>query len=80
MLTKFELLQLCSCPRTPDKNIAAPLCSVEPQFRHEHEQVLSSLFVNLPENLNCTMARRYSYGNFCIDEYRVQLFKETLHK
>ena len=71
MSTKQFAIEACACPRLPEEILPAPLCAVE-MDTGERE---APLFVSMPSQLHCPMARRYAYGDFCVDQNRVCLYR-----
>jgi len=71
MSGKQDAIDACACPRSPGENLAAPLCSVELDTGVKD----GVLFVSMPPQLECPMARRFSYGEFCVDQHRVRVYR-----
>lgn len=72
MTEKQNAIDACSCPRTPGEILVAPLCAVE-LVTGEREGLL---FVTMPAQLVCPEARRFSYGEFCLDQNRLCLYRK----
>lgn len=62
----------CSCPRAPGEILTAPLCTAELDTGDRD----GPIFVSMPLELDCPMARRMSYGEFCVDRKRISLYRE----
>ncbi len=71
MSAKQYAIDACACPRLPEETLPAPHCAVE-MDTGERE---APLFVRLPVQLDCPMARRHAYGDFCLDQNRVRLYR-----
>lgn len=71
MNEKQDALDACACPRAPGEILAAPSCTVELDTGEQD----GLLFVKMPAQLDCPMARKFSYGEFCIDPNRVRLYR-----
>lgn len=65
-------INACSCPRAPGEILTAPLCAVELDTKGRD----GPIFVSMPMQLDCPMARRFSYGEFCLDQKRIRLYRE----
>lgn len=65
-------IDACSCPRAPGEILAAPRCAVE----LDTGDLDGPIFVSMPSELDCPMARRMSYGEFCVDQNRISLYRE----
>ena len=66
------MINACSCPRAQGETLAAPLCAVELDTGDRD----GPIFVCMPSELDCPMARRMSYGEFCFDRKRISLYRE----
>lgn len=69
--TKQYALEACACPRLPEEILPAPRCAVE----FDTGEREAPLFVRMQAQLRCPMARRYAYGDFCLDQNRVRLYR-----
>lgn len=69
---KQKAIDACSCPRAPGEVLAAPLCTVELDMGESD----GLLFVSMPVQLDCPEARRFSYGEFCLDQNRLCLYRK----
>lgn len=72
MSAKQNAIDACSCPRKPEEVLAAPLCTVELDTGEQG----GLLFVSMPAQLDCPQARRFSYGDFCLDQNRLCLYRK----
>jgi len=72
MNEKQSAIDACACPRAPDAVLVVPLCAVELD-PGEREGLL---FVVMPPQLECPAARRFSYGEFCLDQNRLHLYRK----
>lgn len=72
MSEKQNAIDACSCPRAPEEILAAPLCAVE----LDTGEPGGLLFVSMPAQLDCPEARRFSYGDFCLDQNRLCLYRK----
>lgn len=69
---KQKAIEACACPRVPGEILVAPLCAIELDTGERD----CPIFVSMRLQLNCPEARRFSYGNFCVDQKRISLFRE----
>lgn len=72
MSEKQNAIDACSCPRTAGEILAAPLCAVELDTGERD----GLLFVRMPAQLDCPEARKFSYGEFCLDQKRLRLYRQ----
>jgi hypothetical protein len=68
---KQNAIDACSCVRNSKDPLTAPKCAPE-MYVGDKE---GSLFVKPPAKLFCLSARNFDYGDFCMCESRIQLFR-----
>ena len=72
IIAKQNAIDACACPRSPGEILAAPRCTVELDMGERD----GLLFVSMPAQIDCPEARRFSYGEFCLDQNRIYLYRQ----
>lgn len=66
-------LETCACPRGEGEVLSAPHCRVVLDTGAGDDE--GPIFVEMPAKMRCAKARRLSYGEFCTDWSRIQVYR-----